>query len=388
MQNATGPTATPSLATPVGGYDVLTGRSSTLHRWRWLWTLLLGVGLWLVCIIVTALTRNTNLIPADILIGSFMVPVAAVAWNFDHRADSYLPMTRIFYAFVVGGTLGVLLAALLEAPLSVVPVPYQFVFVALIEEAAKLAALILVAQRLRRYTTTDGLVLGATVGFAFAALESAGYAFNSLLAQQGLYLPGLIQSVILRGLLAPLGHGLWTAILGLFLFHAAERHNRLRISGVLVGMYFVVVGLHFLWDFSDWLAIFVAGATLVGVTLSILFDLVIGGVGLAVLAVSWNRLVRIPRLRGGQAGGGNQTAAATSWQPPPATWPPEAPPPQGYRPGPVAPPPASWEQPGSGPGQPPGPPAGGRQQPDPGYSQPPAPPGSGQPGQAPRPGRG
>lgn len=365
MQTAIDPTATPTQGTLVGGYDVRTGRSSSGHRWRWLWTLLLGAGLWIVCIVVTAVTQNTNLLPADILIGSFMIPVAAVAWNFDHRADSYLPMTRIFYAFVVGGTLGVLLAALLEAPLSVVPVPYQFVFVALIEEAAKLAALIIVAQRLRRYTTTDGLVLGATVGFGFAALESAGYAFNGLLTQHGLSLPGLVGSVILRGMLAPLGHGLWTAILGMFLFHAAERRNRLRISWALVGMYFVVVGLHFLWDFSDWLAIFLVGASLVGVVLSIVFDLAVGGVGLAVLGVSWNRLVRLPRLRGQRGPGGSQTAATTSWQQPPSTWPPQGPPPQGYRPGPIAPPPDAWQAPGSAPGQPQGP-ADGWQPPVPG----------------------
>lgn len=388
MQNATDPTATRTLVTPVGGYDERTGLNSGGHRWRWLWILLIGIALWVVCIVVTAITRNSNLIPADILIGSFMVPVAAVTWNFDHRADSYLPMTRIFFAFVVGGTLGVLLAAVAEAPLSLVPVPFQFALVALIEEAAKLAALILVAQRLSRYTTTDGLVLGATVGFGFAALESAGYAFNGVVTQQGLYLPGLIQSVILRGLLAPLGHGLWTAILGLFLFHAAERHNRLRISGALIGMYFVVVGLHFLWDFSDWLAIAVAGSTLAGVALSIFFNLVVGAGGLVVLGVSWNSLVRIPRMRARQSAVGNQTAAAASWRPPPATWPPPSPPPQGYHPGPIAPPPGAWQPPGFGPGQPPGPPEAGRQQPDHGYSQEPAPPGYGQSGEPPRPGRG
>ena len=384
MQNATDPSATPTLGTPVGGYDTGTGQVSPRNRWRWLWTLLLGVGLWVVCIIVTGITRNTNLIPAGILIGSFMVPVAAVAWNFDHRADTYLPMTRIFYAFVVGGMLGVLLAALLEAPLAAVPVPYQFIFVGLIEEAAKLAALIVVAQRLRRYTTTDGLVLGATVGFGFAALESAGYAFNALLTQHGLYLPGLIESVILRGMLAPVGHGLWTAILGMFLFHASERRNRLRISWAVVGMYFVVVFLHSLYDFSAWLA-GVATATALGVVvLSIFFVLIVGGAGLAILAVSWNSLIRLPRLRSRRAGtafqaaGANQAAAGNPWQRPPTTWPPQTPPPQGYRRGPIVPPPGPWQQ--QGPAEPGG-------QPNPEYSQQPTPPGYGAPGPPPGPGR-
>ncbi len=338
MQNAVDPSATPTQGTPVGGYDVRTGRVSPRHRWRWLWTLLLGVGLWVVCVIVTAITRNTNLLPANILLGSFTVPVAAVAWNFDHRADSYLPVTRIFYAFVVGGTVGVLLAALLEAPLGLVPGPVQLVLVALIEEAAKLAALILVAQRLRRYTTTDGLVLGATVGFGFAALESSGYAFNALLTQQGLSLSALTESVILRGLLAPLGHGLWTAVLGMFLFRASERRNRLRISGPLVGMYFAMVGLHFLWDFSSVLAA-LSGLALITLLLALAFDLVIGAGGVAILLGSWHALVRLPNRRAQQWGAaGSQTAASSSWQPPPATWPPPSPPPPGYRPGPIAPP--------------------------------------------------
>ncbi|MGH7922823.1 MAG: PrsW family intramembrane metalloprotease, partial [Candidatus Dormibacteraceae bacterium] len=222
MQVSGDSTATPIGGTPVGGYDVRAGRGRLRHRWRWLWTLLTGIGLWVLSIIITAITQNRNLLPCDIRIGSFMVPVSAVVWNFDHRADTYLPMTRIFYAFVVGGTLGVLGASVLEAylvPRNGLVSPFV---VGLIEEFVKFVALVIVAQRLRRYTTTDGLVLGATVGFGFAALESSGYAFNGLLTQQGLSLPGLVESVILRGVLAPLGHGLWTAVLGAFLFHAAE----------------------------------------------------------------------------------------------------------------------------------------------------------------------
>src|SRR4029453_3039057 len=57
--------------------------------------------------------------------------------------------------------------------------------VGLIEEAVKLAALWLLARRLPRYTMRDGIVLGAAVGLGFAALESAGYAFNALFTQDG-----------------------------------------------------------------------------------------------------------------------------------------------------------------------------------------------------------
>jgi hypothetical protein len=101
----------------------------------------------------------------------------------------------------------------------------------------------------------DGIVLGAAVGLGFAALESAGYAFNALFTMEGLSLQNLVETEVLRGLLTPLGHGLWTAILGGVLFRTAAEGGRLRLSGALVGWYLVVAGLHALWDASRSVAV-------------------------------------------------------------------------------------------------------------------------------------
>ena len=60
----------------------------------------------------------------------------------------------------------------------------------------------------------DGVVLGAAVGFGFGALEITGYAFASMLTSGGLSIPDLVQTEVIRGLMAPLGHGLWTGIAG------------------------------------------------------------------------------------------------------------------------------------------------------------------------------
>jgi protease PrsW len=60
----------------------------------------------------------------------------------------------------------------------------------------------------------------------------------------------LVETEVLRGLLTPVGHGLWTAILGGVLFRTAARTGRLRLSGALVGWYVVVALLHTLWDAS------------------------------------------------------------------------------------------------------------------------------------------
>jgi hypothetical protein len=93
----------------------------------------------------------------------------------------------------------------------------------------------------------DGIVLGAAVGFGFAAFESAGYAFTSMLTVKGLSLPNLIETEFVRGILAPVGHGLWTAIIGGVLFHQS-RDNVIRYTKTVLGTYLWVSVLHGLWD--------------------------------------------------------------------------------------------------------------------------------------------
>jgi len=93
----------------------------------------------------------------------------------------------------------------------------------------------------------DGIILGATVGFGFSAFESAGYALTSLFTTRGSSLTDLVTTELLRGLLAPVGHGLWTAILGGLLFAWSTREHfvlSLRLALAFLG----VALLHALWD--------------------------------------------------------------------------------------------------------------------------------------------
>lgn len=231
------------------------------HRPRgrrpWVRTLLGGLALWVAAVIVTFATRNPNLVPTIILLGSFLVPVTFVVYAFQ-RADQIVTGERVFTAFVYGGVLGVLGASLLEAAFLKRPSPLAFAGVGLIEEAVKLAALWLIARRLPRYTVRDGMVLGAAVGFGFAALESAGYAFTALFTANGLSLVNVVETEVLRGLLAPVGHGLWTAILGGVIF-AATRNGHWRLTSSVVRAYVGVVILHALWDSMSMIAIYVTG---------------------------------------------------------------------------------------------------------------------------------
>lgn len=220
----------------------------TAPRRRHLWAriFVLGFALWAAAVLVTLVTRNSALIPSVILLGSFLVPVTFVTWAYERWRDEDITTERIIAAFVVGGTLGVLGASVLEAFL-LHPSPWLFVMVGLIEEAVKLAALMVIARGVPRRHARDGIVVGAAVGFGFAALESAGYAFNALFTVHGLSLFPLVETELLRGVLAPVGHGLWTAILGGVLFRHA-RAGRFRITPAVVITYLWVSLLHALWD--------------------------------------------------------------------------------------------------------------------------------------------
>jgi RsiW-degrading membrane proteinase PrsW (M82 family) len=226
------------------------------HRTRrtWLRIFIGGLVLWLATVLVTFATQNTNLIPTVVLLGSFLVPVTFVTYAFSH-ADAIITPQRIFGAFVVGGILGVLAASLLEAEFLTTPSVFTYLGVGLIEEAVKLAALWLLARRLPHYTMRDGMVLGATVGLGFAAFESAGYAFNALFTTNGLSLLDVVETEVLRGILTPIGHGLWTAILGGAMFAAASRHWRPRAIAALFGWFVVVALLHTFWDASGGIAV-------------------------------------------------------------------------------------------------------------------------------------
>ena len=222
-------------------------------RRPWLHVLWVGLVLWIATTAVTVVTSNTTLLPTVILLGSFLVPVVFVVWAYGRRS-ALLDEQMFFRCFVTGGVLGVLGASLLESYL-LRPGIFQYVGVGFIEEFVKLAALAWCARSLRVHTARDGALLGATVGFGFAALESAGYAFNALFTERGgLALGTLVQTELVRGLLTPFGHGLWTAIAGAVLFATSPR-GRLRITVPAVLAYIAVSILHGLWDGMNGIAI-------------------------------------------------------------------------------------------------------------------------------------
>ena len=214
---------------------------------RWWAVFLIGLALWGAAVGSVFVTGDLIVLPTVFMLGSFLVPVTAVVWYLDHAPDAALSPQRMVSAFLIAGVLGLLAAAFLEYWLVYGPGLRGNLKVGLIEEFVKGVAIVLLALGLRSYTTRAGMVLGAAVGFGFAALESSGYALAALIVVQGQHLTLSFSDVIVtelaRGVLAPFGHGLWSAILGGVIFHAA-RKGRLRPTPSVLIAYLGVSLLH------------------------------------------------------------------------------------------------------------------------------------------------
>jgi RsiW-degrading membrane proteinase PrsW (M82 family) len=253
----------------------------------WWRVLLVGLLLFVVGFVVLGLSGNPNLFPTVVLLGNFMVPAAYVAFFYERRHLSDLSMPTTALSFFYGGVLGVFAASLLE-PLFITRLDFFTAFqVGLIEEFVKILGVLVIARRIRHDSELDGLILGAAAGMGFAALESTGYAFSAFLRSGG-SLSAAVFVTLLRGILSPLGHGTWTAILAGVLFRESAPH-RFHITRKVIGAYLTVVILHGLWDgLPGLITAFVSSGPDVFIAQAI-----VGATGLFILWRRWREAARL-----------------------------------------------------------------------------------------------
>lgn len=239
-----------------------TESASSPGRRQWPVAMGIGLALWAGSVILGMLTRDLVLVAPVVIIGSCVVPVTCTMAAFERRRRDgahAVTVPMLVAAFVPGGVSALLLSIMIDVWFVRWPPGLLLPVVAVAETSAQLAIIAVLARKIRPYRTRDGLVLGAAVGFGFAAFETAGLAITTMV-RPGASTSALLENIALRGVLAPFGHGLWAALVGGALFTAA-RHGRLRVSPALVGVFFTVVGLHLLWDLAPNLAATVVAGT-------------------------------------------------------------------------------------------------------------------------------
>jgi protease PrsW len=218
-----------------------------LLRRRWLQLLLSGLVLLFLVERTLVATGDPNYVPSAILLGAFLVPVTFTTYLYERLPSWDVPLPAIAICFVWGGVLGTVVAGTLEYDVIRTLGFLPKLGIGVIEESAKLI-LPLVFYFLGRYRSeAAGIVLGVTTAAGFAALETMGYGFVSLLQSKGNL--GILDEVLLvRGLSSPAGHMSWTGLVCAVLWRERLKAGHATLNWRVGGAFLTAVVLHALWD--------------------------------------------------------------------------------------------------------------------------------------------
>lgn len=212
----------------------------------------IAIAVWLyVGLVLVLLGGNKAVIPIWMLIGSFTLAVNLLT-VFSRRLGTRTTLTPQFLviAFVVGGFGSVIIGGSLDTlTLNGLGLEGAFLLAGFIEEAAKIALVLLLCRKLVDKNVRNGLIVGGTVGLGFGAFEDLGYALHPFLGApfNGQEVLQSMVEQIARAASGPFGHPLWTALLAAALF-AGVQNGRFRLTLRIVLAYIGVAVAHGLWD--------------------------------------------------------------------------------------------------------------------------------------------
>ncbi|HEY3060070.1 MAG TPA: cyclic nucleotide-binding domain-containing protein [Chloroflexota bacterium] len=217
------------------------------QRARYWLLLLLGTGLFAVFSVLAAVVGGSTLVFAALLVGSFVSPLVYVTYLVESGALAERPFT-ILIAFALGAGLGLPLAIRLEqATGAQAGALLPALLVAIAEESAKLFSVVWLLRRRTARFQMDGTIYGAAVGMGFAAFETVLFGIGQI--DQVRSVGPLLVMLWLRALLAPFGHGTWTAIVGSVLWRKRTRTARDWVIQ-LTGAFLLAITLHTMWDWQ------------------------------------------------------------------------------------------------------------------------------------------
>ncbi|MDN3311858.1 PrsW family intramembrane metalloprotease [Microbacterium oryzae] len=226
------------------------GRST----WIWLWAVLAVLLFGLVSYFTSALGTSASIVGLVLALAPFTLVVSAMLW-----VDRWEPEPRslVIFALAWGAIASVGFALLVDLGVHLVlprsplwDVAGTVIQAPIVEELGKGVGVLLILLMGRRAFDgpVDGVVYGALVGAGFAFTENIQYFAVSVIEGGA---GSLTWTFILRGLLSPFAHAMFTAVTGYALGRAVRGGASLAGSlrpwvGGLVG----AMALHALWNGS------------------------------------------------------------------------------------------------------------------------------------------
>jgi len=218
-----------------------------LLRRRWLQLLLSGIVLLLLVERTLIATSSPNYVPSVILLGAFLVPITFTTYLYERLPNWNVSLAALAVCFLWGGVLGTVVAGTLEYDVARTLGFLPKLAIGLIEESAKLIVPLAFYFLGRYRSEAAGIVLGVTTAAGFAALETMGYGFVSLLSSRG-NLEVLDEVLLVRGLSSPAGHMSWTGLVCAVLWRERLKVGHATLNWRVGGAFLTAVVLHALWD--------------------------------------------------------------------------------------------------------------------------------------------
>jgi len=225
---------------------------------------------------------NANLIPGLMMIGSFAIPISTLVLftelNICRNVSLYM-VTRLAF---LGGVLSLLITSVIDSLAGCGLLPNSNVLSWMgassagpMEETAKVLAMLAVARAAKYKYKLNGLLVGAAVGVGFASFESMGYALSfftngtiggtidAIVAERTKDLDmarnvgvlqganAMIEVIMVRGILSPLGHIVWSAIAGCALWRVIRDRVfewKMLCDEKFIRLLLVPVFLHMVWN--------------------------------------------------------------------------------------------------------------------------------------------
>lgn len=195
---------------------------------------------------------NANLIPGIIFVGSFAVPIATLVFFLEMNVPRNISIFIVMALMFAGGVASLVVTLIFFDRLDFLSKVMGASSAGIIEESAKILCVVLLLRKVSRYKwILNGLLIGAAIGTGFAAFESAGYALNSIVLTHSL--DQGVDIIVLRGVLAPFGHIIWTgnAAAALWLVKADKKFQWAMLKDMrFLRVFFSSVILHFLWNLN------------------------------------------------------------------------------------------------------------------------------------------
>jgi len=236
------PTTTPTLAEVEVNWP---------HPWLFVKIFVLAALTYAGLVFMLREFQNPLVLPGLMVIGSFVVPISLLVFFFEVNAARNVPLYQLLKMLLHGGVLSLIVTLALYAVTKVgEPVTWgAAVGIGLVEEAGKVAALLLIVNKLKYRWTLNGLLFGAAVGTGFAVFESAGYAFR-LGMENGI--SEMLDNITLRGMLCLCGgHVVWCSLTGAALWRVRGDRKfewSMLYDSRFLRVFALAVAMHATWD--------------------------------------------------------------------------------------------------------------------------------------------